>query len=109
MRRKQLKVIPSSRRPKLVKIDHVAKFICDGTGFRRLRFHPVNAYNHFQYLAAYGYKKDGKTLQDDDDDYCDETLYALENFRLNKTTPLQRNKSRRPGRSLGGLRYRRMG
>jgi hypothetical protein len=106
MKNAGLKVAYSSRRPKITKIDHAAKFICDGRGFRRLRFHPVNAYNTFNQLLYYGYKKDGKTPQEEDDDYCDSTIYGLEPIRTRHARPLERKNSRRPVHSLGGIPYR---
>ena len=100
MRKAKLHARRSSRMvPKIQKIDHMARLICDATGFRRLRFHPVNAYMSYEQMFHYGFKKNGKDPQDGDDDFCDANLYCSEFIRT-RIAPQLRRAVQRPGRSL---------
>jgi hypothetical protein len=100
MRRKGLNAQRASKTPKLHKIDHVAQMICNGVGFRRLRFHPTKAYTTFEQMFHYALKKNGRDPVDGDDDYCDAALYGLELVRTKVSSNLQRRRSYRPGTSL---------
>jgi hypothetical protein len=100
MRKAGLPARRVSKTPKLFKIDHVAGMICDGRNFRRLRFHPVNAYSTYEQMLYYGFKKDSKTPKDGDDDYCDSAGYGLEQIQKRAWKKLKRNRSKPPGRSL---------
>lgn len=101
MKKAHLKVRRSSRLiPKLQKIDRVSRMICDATGFRRLRYHPTNAYMSYEQMFHYGFKKNGKDPQDGDDDYCDANLYCSELVRMRVPPTHIRKLKEPPGRSL---------
>jgi hypothetical protein len=70
MRKAGLPVVRSSRKSKLAGCDHVASLICDGTGLRRLRFHPVDAYMTYEQMESYQRKNNSAEPKDGDDDHC---------------------------------------
>jgi hypothetical protein len=98
----------ASRQPIEKGADHVARLICDGTNFRRLRMHPVNCMLSYEQMHAYDLKKTGHAPRENqDDDYCDAVRYLCEDVEVRTgQRPQLVRRGHRPGITTGRMKLK---